>query len=589
MEDLSRLRSPLARLATSLVSLAALLLPGGSQAFITTKDTQGHTVRWDGNSLKFNLVGNSNNRNNLSSEALFSAVIRSLARWNSASLGAITFDYWQGTEAREFETSSEFDGRSSLYFASSATAPIQGMNENVLGITQVWYDTKTGEILETDIALNDLEYQFTTRVSDTSSFLGNTQTGSRPSVFIENVLTHELGHALGLSHSGSLQSTMLFVESPEQARPSCDDQAGIRSLYSRESEKLSLGRMQGRVLSPGLKPVFGAQVSAVSLAQGTVIASTLSDANGNFEIPELPAGTYSLLLEPYYAGAGSLPAHYAGINSRVCPDGKSFARTIITESAQENLPRLYSLENDQTLNLGTLSVRCTGSAYLAAVPQEDPGLDFSNSAQTTAYSKFPPGSTRVIPLGFRSGNLQIRSLSFSLYSPVSLKLALTDSQGNKVTTQTVRPVYASQSGYKNYDSALRADNLPPDEYSLVVESNSDNGSAYPAGSVALDSEDFALITVGDTTSFGTPDARAYTPNSRCTQEETPISYQSPKSLPARANGKSGGFGFCGSNAEASQGLPSPPLSTPRTLEILGWILTWFLPFLGVRCVNLARR
>ena len=92
--------------------------------------------------------------------------------------------------------------------------------------------TKTGEILETDILLNDRDFQFTLNPQDTSGY-GSAAGASvyassgKPKVFLENVITHELGHTFGFSHSNALQSSMLYMEAPDQAYLSCDDQTGV--------------------------------------------------------------------------------------------------------------------------------------------------------------------------------------------------------------------------------------------------------------------------------------------------------------------------------------------------------------------------
>src|SRR5205085_9974288 len=131
--------------------------------------------------------------------------------------------------------------------------------------------TTTGRILETDIVLNDLNFRFSTDPRDTSGYGSGGPPGRRggmSKVFIENVLTHELGHALGLSHSGGLQSTMLFMESPEQAHLGCDEAVAVHALYGGYDSKR--GSLTGSVTSISGNPVFGAHVLAISRRRGTV-------------------------------------------------------------------------------------------------------------------------------------------------------------------------------------------------------------------------------------------------------------------------------------------------------------------------------
>ena len=244
--------------------------------------------------------------------------MRGLQRWQAASSGRVSFDYWQGTNPKIYVPNSDYNGLSSIYFASNATRDPH-LSPNVLGLTQVWYDTSTGQILETDVVLNDKNFHFTTNPQDTSGYgSGGPSSNSRRgmnNVFIENVLTHELGHAFGLSHSGGLQSTMLFMESPEQAHLGCDEQVAIHALYpSRDAG--SRGGITGDVVSDDGKPVFGAHVLAISRRRGTVLATALTNSSGHYRMSALEPGDYYLMVEPYYAGPGGAPALLCGHEQR---------------------------------------------------------------------------------------------------------------------------------------------------------------------------------------------------------------------------------------------------------------------------------
>jgi hypothetical protein len=304
---------------TITVSLAAafgLLVAGRSYAWVPTRTSEGDRVFWKrpstSSSFKVDFAGNPTNRSGLSADDIKSAVVRGLQRWEKASGGAMDFDYWQGTDSSLYETDSDYDGISSIHFASAAPRD-SVLPANVLGMTQVWFNTDTGEILETDIVLNDLQAQFTTDPTDTTGY-GN----GRPStiyegtqlVYIENVLTHEFGHALGLSHSGGLQATMLFVESPEQAHLSCDEQVAIRSLYPLSADSRKRGGISGRVISPDGSGVFGAQVSAVSRLRGVAVASVVTDRDGEYEFSALEPGDYFLISEPFFGGSSALTSYY---------------------------------------------------------------------------------------------------------------------------------------------------------------------------------------------------------------------------------------------------------------------------------------
>jgi len=214
------------------ISCSFLFIHSSSFGFVQTKTGSGLPLKWP-NGFKVNFAGNPTNQSSIHPDYFFQVIAQGLQKWKSASGNAFNFDYWQGTSSSTYIQNSQYNGQSSIYFVSQSTDRM-GLDSGVLGYTQVWYNTGSGEILETDIVLNDYNFFFTPNPQD-SHFNQNSRR-----IFIENVVTHELGHVFGLSHSSALQDTMLYVEAPEQNTLSCNEWTGIRSIYATGS--LGMGK-----------------------------------------------------------------------------------------------------------------------------------------------------------------------------------------------------------------------------------------------------------------------------------------------------------------------------------------------------------
>ena len=544
------------------------LVSSTAWAYVPTVTNAGAGVRWGGDH-RLNLAGNPSNRSGIDESSFYHAVVRGLQRWNVASGGAAQFDYWQGTDPKSFPPNSDFNGLSSIYFSSNSGTPL---SQNVLGLTQVWYDTASGRILESDIVLNDVAYHFTTNPTDTSGYGSAHASGNN--VFIENVVTHEIGHAFGLSHSGGLQSTMLFMESPEQAYLGCDEQIGIRALYPSAQDN-QRGAIHGKVTGPGGATVFGAHILAVSRRRGTVLATGITDSAGNYTISALEPGNYFLIAEPYFAGAGALPSYYAKINPVIC-SGEAFGRTVLTDE-NPNRPHPVVVTSSGVVSVPPIAVSC-GKNSGASVPIETaagsfwsaPVLADASSRGFGAVSEM--NSTGVVDyrLNHIGGKLEIHSLAYTLYSPIHTVVRLFDSNGSPVTTHVSETAFTGGSGYTNYDSSLTVDDLPSDNYVLEVSSSALVASVYPAGPLALDSVPFFMIT-GSVNEAGAPLASTLAPNARCKMSENFPDYSSPAGGPRRSAAlivplKSDGTGFCGTISNDSE--------KAEFGAIAGWFLPW---------------
>jgi hypothetical protein len=182
-----------------------------------------------------------------------------------------------------------------------------------------------GQILDADIYFNPGD--------SNTTFASPLALSAHPKSYdLESILTHELGHFLGFSHS-AIWSAMMFpyahmpgtfsTPRPSLQQPDAplgdDDRTGLRVLYPDASDLTHTGSIQGRVLPaspislpvtpPNVTGIYGTQVVAVDAASGAVIAGTIGGwscsaagptrFDGGYNIQKLPVGrSYTVCAEP---------------------------------------------------------------------------------------------------------------------------------------------------------------------------------------------------------------------------------------------------------------------------------------------------
>jgi hypothetical protein len=203
--------------------------------------------------------------------------------------------------------------------------------------------TQLGQILDADIYFNPGGSNLT--------FATPQELPAAPSAYdLESVLTHELGHFLGFSHS-AVWSAMMFPFAPAPgtisgARPTAsqpdaplgdDDRTGLRVLYPDPADTLHQGSISGRIVPanplalpafpPGVTGVFGAQVVAVDNSSGAVVGSVIGgwscspagpvQFDGTYQISGLAAGSnYSVYAEPLNGAAD--PSQFSNATASLC-------------------------------------------------------------------------------------------------------------------------------------------------------------------------------------------------------------------------------------------------------------------------------
>ncbi len=184
--------------------------------------------------------------------------------------------------------------------------------------------TQLGQILDADIYFNAND-------SNTAYATPQALAASPKAYDLESLLTHELGHFLGFSHS-AVWSAIMFPFAPAPGtfsgmRPTAqqpdaplgdDDRTGLRVLYPDPSDAVHKGSISGKIFPanplalpaspPGVTGVFGAQVVAVDATTGAVVGATFGgwscvspgppQFDGTYEIDALAVGhSYTVYAE----------------------------------------------------------------------------------------------------------------------------------------------------------------------------------------------------------------------------------------------------------------------------------------------------
>jgi hypothetical protein len=117
----------------------------------------------------------------------------------------------------------------SLMFVSSGWVEERMHDPAAYAVTLVWHDTRSGEIWDADIEINE-------ELRETSEYAICPATGCPVGqVDLQNVLTHELGHYFGLAHTptDSLATMWAMAEPRETIKRdlAADDIAGLCAIY----------------------------------------------------------------------------------------------------------------------------------------------------------------------------------------------------------------------------------------------------------------------------------------------------------------------------------------------------------------------
>lgn len=181
-----------------------------------TNGTTGPVLHWDPASAPYSL----NNRGSadIGDNSDIDAVAASFDAWNAVSAFHYHTDCLTSLGVSSINPGNERnDGNSIVVWVENNWVYGNG----TIAITFNWYDPNTGVIGESDLMSNGQDYTWTT---------GDTAVETD----VQDFLTHEAGHYLGMGHSADTGATMYATGSLGETLKrslNADDIAGVRAIY----------------------------------------------------------------------------------------------------------------------------------------------------------------------------------------------------------------------------------------------------------------------------------------------------------------------------------------------------------------------
>lgn len=325
--------------------LVLAIIPQVLFSYSINRGTYGEELHWENTSQRVYL--NTANSSLIGSSSLSSIINTSNSEFSSHGF----------TLTSEVTSAGPISNRNDVYFTND-TSVFSG--SSVLGITKVSFEQSTGKIVEADILINDSVF-----------FSSSTNSGN----YIGDILTHELGHLIGLGHSQVHSSTMFYSLANGQDVLDHDDIAAVKHLYSTSSSEIT-----GKVIGGSGIGIFGAHVQAISSETGEVKSAAISESDGSFIISGLSQNdTYYLYIEPL-EGVENFPSHYGTVRDNFCLSESRYRGTFFQSCrrSDEGKPQGVATGSSSSISVGNITIGCDLSVPVSYMQNKSGGINEIN-------------------------------------------------------------------------------------------------------------------------------------------------------------------------------------------------------------------
>jgi hypothetical protein len=347
----------------------------------------------------------------VSASAATSAIQAGMNAWNTQSGTGFRFNY----AGQVSTTSTGYDNKNIVVFRNEA-------NGGTIASTYVW--TSGGLLRDADIVFWDGGYKF---------FTGSS--GCASGAYIEDIATHELGHAMGLQHSSATDATMYPTYSTcstAMRSLASDDIAGAQALYANGPGQADTPPTV-TILAPG----NGATVTTTTNITFTGSATDTTDGNIS----------NNLVWRSNISGQIGTGASF----SRTLPAGSHTISATSTDSIGYTITQAIIV----TVTTGTTPPANTAPAVTISSPSN--GVNVTSGASTTFT-----GSASDTQQGNLSGNLVWRSnIEGQIGTGASFSRTLTTGTHTVTATVTDSGGLTTQRGITVYVVVPAAPTPPP--------------------------------------------------------------------------------------------------------------------------------
>lgn len=280
----------------------AVNVAGSPSAPIAAGKQEQQRFRWKDRTIKIAISSSLTKQNsNIKTDSdVIDAIRRSLQAWEN--VADIEFQIDTADKQSVSPAGSAGDGVSVITVAQSAENILffGSDAQSVSAKTRVFYNRR-GFITEADIVLNPFQ-QFSTD-------------GTFGTFDLQSTLTHEIGHLLGLRHSGVMGAVMSenlskvgslgFVDLGTRVLTESDITA-VRDLYGTgEAMDDCCAAVVGKLTVPVGKAIKNLRVWAEDNITGRVLGQTDVASDGRFRLGGLPSGTHNLYWKSRSGATGS--------------------------------------------------------------------------------------------------------------------------------------------------------------------------------------------------------------------------------------------------------------------------------------------